>query len=201
MKLSILIPTLDARLDAFKTLYAYLEKQVVDAGLVGEVEILFDRDSKQVSVGLKRQRMQERALGEFVSHVDDDDWVPADYVSTIARAITPELDCVGFEVECLFPEGRQLAVVSNKYTGWSENVDGYRYVRCPNHLSPIRRTHSLQVGYSDIRIGEDMDFSLRMAASGLLKNEAFFKRILYHYRYDGTEYGSESYKRKYGVYV
>ena len=134
--------------------------------------------------GFKRQRMLELAKGDFVSHVDDDDWLKDNYVSIIYEALKSNPDCVGFNVLCDFPNGKFKAVVSTKYKSWESNQDGYDYVRSPNHLAVIKREHALKIGFKDIDFAEDHDFSIRLVDSGLLQKEIFIDEYLYTYRFD-----------------
>jgi len=53
------------------------------------------------------------------------------------------------------------------------------YYRTPNHLNPIKREIVLQVGYSDMRRGEDFDFSTRVF--NLLKTETKIETSIYYY--------------------
>jgi hypothetical protein len=72
IKLSILIPTVVGREEKLSQLMAVLDPQfdkLIQLSIhSGEmpVEIIIDKDNKEVSIGAKRQRMLEKALGEYV---------------------------------------------------------------------------------------------------------------------------------------
>jgi len=86
MILSILIPTLEARRALFDRVQGQLAGQAAAAGIEEDIEILDCRDNGERSIGWKRNRLIERAQGEFVAFVDDDDTVSDDYLPRICQA-------------------------------------------------------------------------------------------------------------------
>lgn len=187
IKLSILLPTTNCRSDIFAPLLAELNKQISGK----PVELVIDCDNKEVSIGAKRQRMIENAKGEYVVHVDSDDWVASDYVDQILN--NTGSDSIGFQIECTFDgKGKCLASASRRYKDWGENRDGFRYVRSIYHKTPVRRELALKAGFKDMRFGEDYDYSMRIMP--LIKSEAYINKVMYYYRYRG-----ESHNEKYGI--
>ena len=96
MLLSILIATTLDRKEMFSTLYAEFFRQVA----CKPVEVLFEEDNKEISIGAKRQRLLERATGEYIVFFDSDDFPCPTYVNDILLALSPEHgkekpDCVG----------------------------------------------------------------------------------------------------------
>jgi glycosyltransferase involved in cell wall biosynthesis len=73
MLLSILIPTLESRKEEFHRLYEKLSNQIIGNSLADEVEILYLLDNREYSLGFKRNRLIEKAIGRFVAFIDDDD--------------------------------------------------------------------------------------------------------------------------------
>ncbi len=189
MKLSILIRTIVGREDKFNMLFHRLQCQ---SYAENEVEFLIEKDNKELSTGLKAQKLLERAKGKYVVFIDDDDMVHIEYIPKILAAIKNKPDCIGFLVECHNLPGR-MAAVSNRFEKWESNKYGFDYVRTIHHLCPIKREIALQIGYKDIRCGEDADYSLRLKQSGLLKTEEFINEVMYHYLYvpapANTKYG------------
>lgn len=190
MKLSILICTVLGREVKFNALMLNLQKQ---SAIHPDVEILFEKDNKQISVGAKRQKLIERAKGDYVVFIDDDDAVPAYYVINILMAIESKPDCIGFKIECSGTRGR-LASSSNRYLQWAENQNGFDYVRTIYHKNPVRREYALIIGYQDMRFGEDAEYSKRLKESGLLIKEVYIDEIMYYYNYK-----PEPFQVKYGI--
>ncbi len=179
MKLSVLIATIDSRREVFGNLLIYLNNIKIN-----DVEIISLCDNKEMNIGAKRNELLKMATGEYVCFIDDDDWIPSDYFKQIMEGINKGVDCVGFQVNYTVDNNQPiLCDLSNQWDGWHDNMGGFRYVRCPNHLSPMKREHALQIGYPDIRFGEDADFSLRLKASGLLQTEHYIPKVMYDYQF------------------
>lgn len=179
--LSILICTIPGREGTLARLMAQLKEQSEGKA----VEILIDARPKAnttggVSVGTKRQALLEQSTGKYVCYIDDDDTVADDYIDTLLSAAKADPDCIGFKLMCHFKNNPCTAVHSIRYA-WKENVDGFRYVRSPHHLTPVKREIAIQVGFNDKRSGEDRDYSNGLV--GKLKSEVFIDRHLYNYLY------------------
>ena len=178
MILSILICTTIDRRPLFQKLYNELDRQA--QGL--SVEILFEEDNKEISVGAKRQKLLKRAKGEYIVYFDSDDFPYEDYVIEILTAIESKPDCVGFLIHMTTNGVKpQTCCHSLKYKKWAENVDGYDYVRNVTHFNTIRRDLALKVGFDDMRFGEDHKYA--DAVTKLCKTEVFIDKKLFHYRY------------------
>lgn len=192
MKLSILICTIEGREDKFETLLTSIKKQML-LDYVGKVELLKKIDNKEISVGEKRQYLLNRAEGDYIVYIDDDDAVADDYISSILKAIEQNPDCIGFKIECNMEGTKHKAIASNIYDDWCENIDGFKYCRTIYHKTPVKREIALQIGFKDMRFGEDYDYSKRLKQSKLLKTEVFIDKYLYFYNYKyenpNTKYG------------
>lgn len=189
MKLSILITTTLNRRPLFRVLYAELLRQ--SSGL--EVEVLYEEDDKKISVGAKRQILLNRAKGSHLCYFDSDDFPYEWYVSDILKALESDPDCVGFLIHMTTNNRKpQTCCHSLQYPEWKENVDGYDYVRNNTHFNPTRRSIALQVGFKDLRHGEDKAYS--DAVSKICKTEFFINKRLFHYRYSNAE----PHRKKYG---
>lgn len=184
--LSILIPTIFGREERFKKLHDHVQDQLINEGIWNEVEIVSECDDRTMSIGDKRQLLLSRSYGDFVTFIDDDDAVPDDYCLTLWNTLTdyPDIDCIGFLQQCTFDGGKpKSSSLSNRWADWAENTGGYDYVRTPFFPTPIRRDIAVEIGYRDMRFGEDHDFARRLKESGLIKNEIFLNRIMYYYQY------------------
>jgi hypothetical protein len=197
MMLSVCIATIPERRDLFNSLVAHIDGQ---AGFYGSCEIVSDASPRgTMTIGAKRQKMNEAARGEYVVHVDDDDWVPDDYIPTIIQALSSNPDCVG-HYELVEGLGKRpfLAIWTNKASRWLSGPRAHPYgaecVRTPFHKTPIRRSIALQVPFKDMAFGEDEDFSKRLKAARLLRTEVFIPRVLQFYRYQ-----HEDHNTKYGI--
>lgn len=183
MILSILICTTYDRRRMFEKLYAELQRQRSECQ--EPVEILFEEDGKQISVGAKRQKLLRRATGEYIVFFDSDDWPFQWYLSSILEALKSKSDCVGFLIH-MTTNGQkdQTCCHSLQYKEWATNVDGYDYVRNCSHFNPCKREIALKVGFKDLRFGEDKLYS--DGVSRLCKTEVFINKKLFHYRYSNA---------------
>ena len=191
VKLTICIPSVTERSNVFTELFNHISKQIVNNR--SEVEILCDIDNKEVSIGAKRQRMLQKALGKYVTMVDDDDFVADDFVERILTAIDSNPDFIGFEIDCSGTAGKTESV-SNDWNDWAENIGGFDYVRTPYHKSPIKTEIARQIGFNDMRYGEDYDFSKRLKQSSLIQTQVYIQKTMYFYRYK-----DEPHNHKYGI--
>lgn len=177
MILSILICTIPKRKYLLNQLLTDLNKQV--KACATEIEILTDNENG--TVGAKRQRLLEKATSEYVVFIDDDDRVSSDYLRSILFALESSPDVVGF-MGFITTNGRYKTNFKiSKDCGYETTARGYE--RFNNHLSPIKRSIALQIGYKDMSFQEDYDYAVRLVNSGLVKTERFISKHLYFYQY------------------
>lgn len=191
---SILICTTLDRRELFKKLYYEFFLQTKDL----PVEVLYEEDNKQMSVGAKRQKLLLRAKGDYVAYFDSDDWPATYYVEEILKALEKKPDCVGFLIHMTTNnKNPQICCHSLKYKVWKGDgktkIDGYDYVRNVTHFNPVRKDLALKIGFQDKRFGEDRLYS--DAVTQLCKTEVFINKKLFHYRYSNVI----PHKKKYGI--
>ena len=183
MLLSLLIPTITSRQRLFSILFETLKLQILASRWASEVEVLFELDSGEVSIGQKRNILLGRATGQFIAFIDDDDEVSADYVERICSAIVrrPEIDCIGIRGIITFQGSHPKEFIySLRYTDvFSRN---HTYFRPPYHLNPTRREIAAPYRFLDVNYSEDFDWAQQIRRDGALKNEEFIDSVLYYYR-------------------
>lgn len=171
--LSILIATIPERKVMFDALCTELERQWVDG-----VEILYNAEAG--TIGQKRQVLLQQSKGEYVAFIDDDDSVSDNYIRDIMKATDRGPDCVGISGIMTTNGGNTKQWhISKDYTSWHE-ANGV-YYRSTNHLSPVRRSIALSVGFPNIAHGEDYAYS--MGLKGLLTTEVKIPHSIYHYKF------------------
>lgn len=185
--LSVLIPTLPDRKDFLFDLLDELHYQMEQWNIENEVEIITDDEGKNLSIGAKRQRLLEKAKGEYITFIDDDDEVINDYLWVIILGIkNTKPDVVSFNgYMTTNGKGREKFKIRKNFPYITlQHADGKNeYLRCNNHLSPIKREIALKIGYKDLSFAEDYDYAKRLKESGLIKTEYYFDGDLYHYKY------------------
>lgn len=181
MILSILIPTLPERAHLLQRV-----KQLI--GEYPEVEILTDDRGRQVSTGEKRNALIDRARGEYVSQVDDDDFPQPDYVNHILTNIKlHQPDCVTF-TGWMTTDGLSrvdwVIKLGERYEARQDPDGVTRYYRYPNHLCAIKKRIAQSVRFEHIHQGEDFKWATEIMKRGLIKTSAHVDSPpLYHYAF------------------
>jgi glycosyltransferase involved in cell wall biosynthesis len=180
--LSVLIPTLVERREQCARLLAELDRQIRQHGLADEVEVLSLLDNREAPVGVKRNALLDRARGDFVAFVDDDDEISPDYVALFHRAIVehPAIDCVGITGRIVFVGGQERFFIhSTRYRAYRSR--GGVYYRPPYHLNPIRRAIATRYRFEPINYSEDIDWAMRLCRDRALQREHFVEPVVYTY--------------------
>jgi glycosyltransferase involved in cell wall biosynthesis len=156
------------------------------------VEIITESDNGELSIGAKRNLLLDRAGGDYICFIDDDDMVPDYYVAEILAAITPDKtgntpDAVGIFGH-YYHDGRgpDRFVHSIQYSEWFTDTDGV-LCRTPNHINPVKRSLALKARFPEINHGEDFEYSQRILKlldtdPEFAKTEVFIDKVMYEYR-------------------
>lgn len=192
MQLSILIPTVNGREEQFKKLFSYVNNLIDLGGYNDEVEVLYLRDNKEMTIGEKREKLYKMAQGRYSWMLDDDDEIAPDALSEVLAAIYWDHDCVTFREKCLIDGKYYSSNFSLKYVDWGENQDGFDYVRTPFFKTPIKTDICRQVPIPHIRFGEDHAFA--RAIRPLLESEYHIDKELYYYIHN-----SSPFEERYGI--
>lgn len=199
--LSILIPTVVGREDSLNGLLNEVTRQLpdwygdgeVEKGVnmfgfdSGSVEIICCKDSKEMTIGEKRERLYAMANGLYSLQIDDDDLISDDAIGLILEAIksNPEIPCITFREKCLINGDYFSSNHSIKYDKWHDNYDGYSYVRTPFYKDVIRTNLAQSVPFEKIRWNEDERWSY--AIQPLLIDEIHIDEELYYYIHNSTD--------------
>lgn len=179
--LSIMVPTTVDRRPDFDLLWNELNRQA--RGL--PVELLFDEDNKEISIGAKRDRMYRRAKGLFSWQIDSDDWLHESAVAMIVEGIrkNPDADAICFKELCNINGEQKTSNFSSSYADWfgEGNLlpDGFNYHRTPFFKTAIKTDLCKRIGVADIRYGEDHDFARRIKP--FIQTEVYIDEFIYHY--------------------
>lgn len=105
--LSVLIPSIPERLPSMTRLLENLRHQDDP-----RLEVLVMLDNRRRILGLKRNAMQDAAQGKFFCHLDDDDNVSEDFVSTLLPACEADVDLIAFDATCSLNGSPEFRVVT-----------------------------------------------------------------------------------------
>jgi len=179
MKLSILICSIETRLDSFSILIKELTRQA--RCFPKQVEVLALVDDCILSVGAKRNHLIRCASGDYVIFVDDDDEIDHEYVRLLLQAADHKTDVLSITSLVYFDQrSPKLCHFSTWFSDEGEDRD--HYWRWPNHLCAIRRELVLCHPFPSVNFGEDSEFARSIRAD--LRSETLVSDLpIYHYRY------------------
>jgi len=184
--LSILICTLEKRKTVFDVLIARLERQRDELSLGKRIQILSKCDNGEMSIGAKRNWLLDRAQGEYLCFIDDDDSVDEEYTKKIMEAIVDKPSCV-MMIGVMNTNGQQRKRFEHSIKWWSYGEQNNVYFRPPNHLNPIRADIARRFKFPETDHGEDTDWAMQIRYSGLLENEIEIDKVIYHYNYSSKK--------------
>ena len=175
----ILIATIVHRTDMLTELLEHLERQLVPG-----VGVLVYRDNREQLYGPKCQRLYDASQADYVSMLDDDDWVSDDYIPAVMEALKERPDYVGYKI--LYTEFGVAADPDHPLP------QVRRLVRHPGalyrdicHKNPLRRDLAIQAPWEGDG-GADITWAFALRQLGIVKTEVFIDRELYHYRSTGA---------------
>jgi len=180
--LSILILTLPTRIDLYSRLIKSLNQQVIENNLMHRVQILTLGDTKEISVGEKRNILLNKSIGRYVCFIDDDDVIATNYLSVIMSALNSNADVITFCGDYVENETRTPFSISMVHRGNYNHTN--MFYRLPNHLCPVKREIALSCQFTDKNFGEDSDYAEKI--NNYLKNEYHIQEKLYFYMYDSN---------------
>lgn len=184
--LSLLIPTVPPRHRLLNRLLFDLERQMDEADLADEIEILVLGDNFERTIGDKRNELLETASGKYVCFLDDDDTVHREYCKKVFEALRGnDYDCIG-------------------YYKWTEKNKTRNVVSCKNKrysfdlpLMPTKAEIAKQFKFPNWNVLEDGWWGKKLFESGLLKNEHFIKEDMYFVSRDwGLSLSKDRYRKR-----
>jgi len=179
-ELSILILTLPTRIDSYANLIKTLNQQVIQNNLMNRVQILSFCDTKEISVGEKRNILLNKSNGKYVCFIDDDDEIAPNYLIKLISAIESGADVITFCGDYI--ENTNVKPFSISIIHRSNYNNPNIFYRLPNHLCPVKREIALSCQFTDKNFGEDSDYSERI--NKYIKNEFHIQDKLYFYMYN-----------------
>jgi glycosyltransferase involved in cell wall biosynthesis len=183
---------LPKRANFYNALMSELNKQIKLLNAENIIEIITETDNGENSVGKKRNNVIDKAKGEYVCFIDDDDMITDIYVPKTLKALETKPDVV--ELVGFLPK-YDLPFIHNLNCGGHFKKDGIQF-RTPNHLNTIKTEIAKQVRYPEISHGEDQDYSHRLWNSGLMKTESLIGERMYIYQFNPATSETIKFMRK-----
>ena len=185
-KLSVLIATLDSRAEGRAKLVANLNAQC--KRFPGSVEVLESSDNGDMILGDKRSLLVDKATGDYVVFVDDDDWIADTYIENIITAIDESHpDCITFK-GVITTDGANSGEfrfdMNYPHNIWEQDASGI-HMRCPSIWCPIKSSIAKSIKFMSIDCAEDRVWAIQLYP--LLSTQAYIDKHMYFYRSSTTE--------------
>ncbi len=182
-KLSILIPSIPERKEQLE----YLLNKLRPISFVRDYcEIIVD-DSKRhdeggLSVGYKRQALLDKAKGEYIWFLDDDD----DFNENMFNDLKMHMDAYKWDVIC----AKTLAilngtphVIDTSIDYDNEQIHDGETKRFPSVMNIYKREVALRVKFNDKNYGEDFEWSMALG----LQTEVKINDVWHIYNFDSVK--------------
>jgi glycosyltransferase involved in cell wall biosynthesis len=184
---TIAILTINGREKFLDRLLGVLEPQIEWQ----PIELIILKDNRERSIGEKRQMALDMCKTQYISFIDDDDLISPKYVETLLPFMKKGCYGVGFRGIVTSRNHTPMEFVHKAGLPYADKPAIYHgtliYTRPLNHLNPVMTDIAREIGYKSISFGEDLDYSKRLAESGLIKDQCFADTFLYFYQYRGKD--------------
>jgi hypothetical protein len=186
---SILIPTITERSEKFNILMDTLHEKSARICPTLKIQFLSICDNRQMSIGIKRQKLLEMTEGRYSSFIDDDDEVTDAYFEDAMITILNK-----YEVMRLRGKTAQYTFThSLMNTLSSPAAKDNEFLRPPNHLNVMLADVAKLIPFNDRKFAEDLDWTIRLSRTNYLQTEYSSDSDRIHYIYNiRGELNSES---------
>ncbi len=180
---SVLIPTMPGREEGLRRLMDILYEKTKRLAPGLRMEICMDFDNRELSIGMKRQRLLDRAKGKYLSFIDDDDDITDAYIEDLWACIQGN-----YHTMRLRGQMRQYQFVHSvdvKLTDMmATKSDPPYFQRPPNHLNPMLSDVAKLIKFKNAVHGEDLDWTINLFKHKFLSHEYQSDASRIHYIYN-----------------
>jgi len=180
---SILIPTIPGRADGLTRLTASIREKVARICPALRYEFRIEFDNKEMSIGMKRQKLLDSAKGKYLSFIDDDDEITDAYIEDLWATIQGGFHVMrlrGQMSEYPFVHSTEITTTSLMAT----HDEPALFQRPPNHLNPMLSDVAKFIRFKNAVYGEDLDWTLSLYRSKFLETEYRSDPSRTHYIYN-----------------
>lgn len=166
---SVLIPTMVGREQSLMRLLQSISEKVKRLCPEMKYEVKLAFDNKETSVGAKRQKLLKEASGKYMSFIDDDDDITDQYIRDLWETIQGNYDVMrlyGSMSGYTFVHSVDVKLTDAMAVG-----EPVLFQRPPNHLNPVLTDLVNFISFRDATKGEDLDWSVRLCRTGVLRKE------------------------------
>jgi hypothetical protein len=180
---SVLIPTMPGREQGLQRLVSSLYEKVGRLAPKLRMEICLEFDNRESSIGMKRQRLLEKARGKYLSFVDDDDEITDAYIEDLWACIQGKYHTMRLRGQ--MSQYTFVHSVDVKLTDMMATQDEPAiFQRPPNHLNPMLSDVAKLIRFKDAVHGEDLDWTINLYKHKFLSREYQSDPARIHYVYN-----------------
>jgi hypothetical protein len=180
---SILIPTIPGREDGLTRLTTSVREKIARICPDLRYEFCIEFDNKEMSIGMKRQKLLDSAKGKYLSFIDDDDDITDAYIEDLWGCIRGGYHTMrlrGQMSQYPFVHSTEITMASPMATMDEPAL----FQRPPNHLNPMLSDVAKLIKFKDAVHGEDLDWTLSLYRSKFLETEYRSDPSRVHYMYN-----------------
>lgn len=186
--LSILTPTIPERKEKFEALKSEVLRQARKCyeihPTLGIIEFISDNaptyKNGGPNIGEKRQALLDRAIGEYLCFLDDDEDISPDYIETVLRLCYERKDVGTFNNLSKF-DNYWCVVTMSMDNETNEQARPGIIKRRPWHICPVRSFLAKQVKFTASNYGEDWVWFEQVLKE--CKTEAHVENIIHCYQH------------------
>jgi len=181
--ITFLIPSITGRENSLRTLINSIREKMerIAPQLRYTIDLAFD--NREMSIGMKRERLLQESKGKYSAFIDDDDDITNEYIEDLLQTI-----------EGSYPVMRLRGRIdAYTFTHSIENslkdpmARGEVFLRPSNHLNPMLTDIAKMLHFKDAVRGEDLEWTIRLAQTGFLTHEYKSDDSRIHYIYNMGE--------------
>lgn len=180
---SILIPTIPGRDTVLIRLVDSIREKIARLCPALRYQLCINFDNREMSIGMKRQKLLEEAKGKYLSFIDDDDDITDAYIEDLWGTIQGGYDTMrlrGQISQYTFVHSTEMTLSTPMATLDDPPV----FQRPPNHLNPMIADAAKLVSFKNAVHGEDLDWTLSLFRTGYLQTEYRSDVSRIHYIYN-----------------
>jgi hypothetical protein len=180
---SILIPTIPGREAGLTRLAASVREKIARICPDLRYEFCIEFDNREMSIGMKRQKLLDSARGKYLSFIDDDDDITDAYIEDLWGCIRGGYHTMrlrGQMSQYPFVHSTEITMTSPMATMDEPAL----FQRPPNHLNPMLSDVAKLIKFKDAVHGEDLDWTLSLYRSKFLETEYRSDPSRVHYMYN-----------------
>jgi hypothetical protein len=148
------------------------------SGFPEKVELIIRESDANLPVGENREALRQRARGEYISFLDDDDLVPPHFVERILPCLDG-VDYVGFNQEQHI-DGAFICIERRSLRFGRVGRIGAERFRDISHINPMRRELALAVPMTGWP-AEDIRWADEIRKLSIVRTEHYLDETLYYY--------------------